>query len=125
MFKNFKGITVAEDQALLSIKLLKISFETGLFQKTYEYAMDKQNVDAITKEQLNDLLKELTSCLELFNNDDDLSEELWNKMDKLNKKMYDIFGLNEEEYYTIAVEFAQENAELSVETAIKQFELIK
>lgn len=125
MFKNFKGITVTEDQALLSIKLLKISFETGLFQKTYEYAMDKQNVDAITKEQLKDLLKELTSCLELFNNDDDLSEELWNKMDKLNKKMYDIFGLNEEEYYTIAVEFAQENAELAVETAIKQFELIK
>lgn len=33
MFKNFKGITVTEDQALLSIKLLKISFETGLFQK--------------------------------------------------------------------------------------------
>lgn len=125
MFKNFKGIIVTEDQALLSIKLLKISFETGLFQKTYEYAIDKQNVDAITKEQLNDLLKELTSCLELFNNDDDLSEELWNKMDKLNKKMYNIFGLNEEEYYTIAVEFAQENAELAVETAIKQFELIK
>lgn len=125
MFKNFKGITVTEDQALLSIKLLKISFETGLFQKTYEYAIDKQNVDAITKEQLNDLLKELTSCLELFNNDDDLSEELWNKLDKLNKKMYDIFRLNEEEYYTIAVEFAQENEELAVETAIKQFELIK
>lgn len=125
MFKNFKGITVTEDQALLSIKLLKISFETGLFQKTYEYAIDKQNVDAITKEQLNDLLKELTLCLELFNNDDDLSEELWNKLDKLNKKMYDIFRLNEEEYYTIAVEFAQENEELAVETAIKQFELIK
>lgn len=125
MFKNFKGITVTEDQALLSIKLLKISFETGLFQKTYEYAIDKQNVDAITKEQLNDLLKELTLCLELFNNDDDLSEELWNKLDKLNKKMYDIFRLNEEEYYTIAVEFAQENEELAVETAIKQFELIE
>ena len=125
MFKNFKGITVTEDQALLSIKLLKISFETGLFQKTYEYAMDKQNVDAITKEQLKDLLKELTSCLELFNNDNDLSEELWNKLDKLNKKMYDIFGLDEEEYYTIAVEFAQANEELAIETAIKQFELIK
>ena len=95
------------------------------FKKTYEYAMDKQNVDDITKEQLNDLLKELTSCLELFNNDDDLSEELWNKFDKLNKKMYNIFGLNEEEYYTIAVEFAQANEELAVETVMKQFELIK
>lgn len=125
MFKNFKGITVTEYQALLSIKLLKISFETGLFQKTFEYAIDKQNFDADTKAQLNDSLKELTSCLELFNNDDDLSEELWNKLDKLNKKMYDIFGLNEEEYYTIAVEFAQANEELAVETVTKQFELIE
>lgn len=38
--------------------------------------------------------------------------------------MYDIFGLTEEEYYAIGVEYAQSNPELAVETAIKQFDLI-
>lgn len=124
MFKNFKGIIITEDQALFAIKVLKISIETELFQKTFEYAMDKQNVDADTKDQLNALLQELITCLELFNNDDDFSEELWNEIDNINKKMYDIFKLTEEEYYAISIEFAQANAELAVETAIKQFELL-
>ena len=60
----------------------------------------------------------------MFNNDDDFSEELWYEIDNINKKMYDIFGLTEEEYYAIGVEYAQSNPELAVETAIKQFELI-
>lgn len=124
MFKNFKGTIITEDQALFAIKVLKISIETELFQKTFEYAMDKQNVDADTKDQLNALLQELITCLELFNNDDDFSEELWNEIDNINKKMYDIFKLTEEEYYAISIEFAQANAELAVETAIKQFELL-
>ena len=124
MFKNFKGTVITEDQALLALKMLKVGFETGLFQKTFEYAMDKQNVDSYTREQLNDLSQEATSRLEMFNNDDDFSEELWYEIDNINKKMYDIFGLTEEEYYTIGVEYAQANPELAVETAIKQFELI-
>ena len=124
MLKNFKGTVITEDQALLAMKLLKVSFETGLFQKTFEYAMGKQNVDSYTREQLNDLSQEATSRLEMFNNDEDLSEELWYEIDNINKKMYDIFGLTEEEYYTIGVEYAQSNPELAVETAIKQFELI-
>lgn len=124
MFKNFKGTVITEDQALLAMKMLKVGFETGLFQKTFEYAMDKQNVDSYTREQLNDLSQEATSRLEMFNNDDDFSEELWYEIDNINKKMYDIFGITEEEYYTIGVEYAQSNPELAVETAIKQFELI-
>lgn len=124
MFKNFKGTVITEDQALLAMKMLKIGFETGLFQKTFKYAMDKQNVDSYTREQLNDLSQEATSRLEMFNNDDDFSEELWYEIDNINKKMYDIFGITEEEYYTIGVEYAQSNPELAVETAIKQFELI-
>ena len=87
--------------------------------------MDKQNVDSYTREQLNDLVQEATSRLEMFNNDDDFSEELWYEIDNINKKMYDIFGLTEEEeYYAISVEYAQSNPELAVETSIKQFELI-
>ena len=124
MFKNFKGTVITEDQALLAMKLLKVGFETGLFQNTFEYAMDKQNVDSYTREQLNDLVQEATSSLEMFNNDEDFSEELWYEIDNINKKMYDIFGLTEEEYYSIGVEYAQSNPELAVETAIKQFELI-
>lgn len=124
MFKNFKGTVITEDQALLAMKMLKVGFETGLFQKSFEYAMDKQNVDSYTREQLNDLVQEATSRLEMFNNDDDFSEELWYEIDNINKKMYDIFGLTEEEYYAISVEYAQSNPELAVETAIKQFELI-
>lgn len=124
MFKNFKGTVITEDQALLALKLLKVGFETGLFQKSFEYAMDKQNVDSYTREQLNDLAQEATSSLEMFNNDDDFSEELWYEIDNINKKMYDIFGLTEEEYYAISVEYAQSNPELAVETAIKQFDLI-
>ena len=124
MFKNFKGTVITEDQALLALKLLKVGFETGLFQKSFEYAMDKQNVDSYTREQLNDLVQEATSRLEMFNNDEDFSEELWYEIDNINKKMYDIFGLTEEEYYVIGVEYAQSNPELAVETAIKQFELI-
>lgn len=38
MFKNFKGTVITEDQALLAMKLLKVGFETGLFQNTFEYA---------------------------------------------------------------------------------------
>lgn len=124
MFKNFKGTVITEDQALLAMKLLKVGFETGLFQKSFEYAMDKQNVDSYTREQLNDLVQEATSRLEMFNNDDDFSEELWYEIDNINKKMYDIFGLTEEEYYAIGDEYAQSNPELAVETAIKQFDLI-
>ena len=124
MFKNFKGTVITEDQALLAMKLLKVGFETGLFQKSFEYAMDKQNVDSYTREQLNDLVQEATSRLEMFNNDDDFSEELWYEIDNINKKMYDIFGLTEEEYYAIGNEYAQSNPELAVETAIKQFDLI-
>lgn len=124
MFKNFKGTVITEDQALLAMKLLKVGFETGLFQNTFEYAMDKQNVDSYTREQLNDLVQDATSSLEMFNNDEDFSEELWYEIDNINKKMYDIFGLTEEEYYAIGVEYAQSNPELAVETAIKQFDLI-
>nr|DAR78789.1 MAG TPA: hypothetical protein [Caudoviricetes sp.] len=124
MFKNFKGTVITEDQALLAMKMLKVGFETGLFQKTFEYAMDKQNVDSYTREQLNVLTQEATSRLEMFNNDEDFSEELWYEIDNINKKMYDIFGITEEEYYTIGVEYAQSNPELAVETAIKQFDLI-
>ena len=124
MFKNFKGTVITEDQALLAMKMLKVGFETGLFQKSFEYAMDKQNVDSYTREQLNDLVQEATSRLEMFNNDEDFSEELWYEIDNINKKMYDIFGLTEEEYYAISIEYAQSNPELAVETAIKQFELL-
>lgn len=123
MFKNFKGTVITEDQALLAMKMLKVGFETGLFQKTFEYAMGKQNVDSYTREQLNVLTQEATSRLEMFNNDEDFSEELWYEIDNINKKMYDIFGITEE-YYTIGVEYAQSNPELAVETAIKQFDLI-
>ena len=124
MFKNFKGIEMTKEQVLLATKVLKISFDTGLFVKTFEYAMDKKDIDASTREELNAELNKLTLLMDSFNMDDDVTEEFWNELQDMNKKIYEIFGLEEEEYYTISVEFCQNNVELAMETAVKQLELV-
>nr|DAP68196.1 MAG TPA: hypothetical protein [Caudoviricetes sp.] len=124
MFKNFKGIEMTKEQVVLATKVLKISFDTGLFVKTFEYAMDKKDIDASTREELNTELNKLTLLMDSFNIDDDVTEEFWNELQDMNKKIYEIFGLEEEEYYTISVEFCQNNVELAMETAVKQLELV-
>ena len=125
MFKNFKGIEMTKEQVVLVTKVLKISFDTGLFVKTFEYAMDKKDIDASTREELNTELNKLTLLMDSFNIDDYVTEEFWNELQDMNKKIYEIFGLEEEEYYTISVEFCQNNVELAMETAVKQLELVK
>lgn len=124
MFKNFKGIEMTKEQVVLATKVLKISFDTGFFVKTFEYAMDKKDIDASTREELNAELNKLTLLMDSFNMDDDVTEEFWNELQDMNKKIYEIFGLEEEEYYTISVEFCQNNVELAMETAAKQLKLV-
>ncbi len=124
MFKNFKGIEMTKEQVVLATKVLKISFDTGLFVKTFEYAMDKKDIDASTREELNTELNKLALLMDSFNIDDYVTEEFWNELQDMNKKIYEIFGLEEEEYYTISVEFCQNNVELAMETAVKQLELV-
>lgn len=124
MFKNFKGIEMTKEQVVLATKVLKISFDTGLFVKTFEYAMNKKAIDASTREELNTELNKLTLLMDSFNIDDYVTEEFWNELQDMNKKIYEIFGLEEEEYYTISVEFCQNNVELAMETAVKQLELV-
>lgn len=124
MFKNFNGDELTKSEALLAVKLLKITFETGYFEGSFNYAMEKTNLDADTKEVITKELESLKSLILSINNDEDFTEEFWNKIMDLNKKIYKIFGLNEEEYYTYSVEFASKNEELAMETFGKQMELV-
>ena len=124
MFKNFNGIEVTKEEALLGIKTLKISVETGYFGGSFHYAVDHVDLDADKREVVEKELELFESMMRSFNNDDDFAQEFWDKIMDINKKIYEILGLTEEEYYTYSVEFASKNEELAMETFGKQMELV-
>lgn len=124
MFKDFNGNEVEKAQALLGVKVLKIVFETGFFMGAFEYTMDKVNPDVDKKSLLEEKLESLTSLMETYNDESDFTEEFWNKMMNINKEIYEIFGLTEEEYYAYSVEYSSKNEELTTKTVMKQMELL-
>lgn len=124
MFKNFNGIEVTKAEALLGVKALKISVETGYFGGAFHYAVDHVDLDADKREAVEKKLESFESMMLSFNNDDDFTEEFWEKIMNINKEIYEILGLTEEEYYSYSVEFASKNEELTMETVSKQMELV-
>ena len=124
MFKNFNGIEVTKEEALLGVKALKISVETGYFGGAFHYATDHVDLDADKREVVEKELESFESMMRSFNNDDDFTQEFWDKIMDINKKIYEILGLTEEEYYSYSVEFASKNEELIMETVSKQMELV-
>lgn len=86
MFKNFNGDELTKSEALLAVKVLKITFETGYFEESFNYAMEKTNLDADKKEVITKELESLKSLILSLNNDEDFTEEFWNKIMDLNKK---------------------------------------
>lgn len=125
MFKNFNGNEVEKAQALLGIKVIKISVETGYFEGAFYHAMDNVNLDADKKEVVKKKLEQFKSIMLSFNNDDDFTEEFWEKVMNINKEIYEILGLTEEEYYTYSIEFASKHEELTMETVSKQMAIVE
>lgn len=125
MFKNFNGIEVTKEEVLLGVKVLKISVETGYFGGAFHYAADHVDLDADKREVVEKELESFESMMRSFNNDDDFTEEFWEKVMNINKEIYEILGLTEEEYYAYSIEFASKHEELTMETVSKQMAIVE